>query len=573
MASVIKTVLTYPLNGSTTDFNIPFEYLARKFVVVTLLGVDRRPLTLVTDYRFATRTTISTTKAWGPSDGYSQIEIRRVTSATERLVDFTDGSILRAFDLNVAQIQTMHVAEEARDMTADTIGVNNDGNLDARGRRIVNVGNAVEDRDAVPLGQLKGMNEGAWQARNQAQQFRNEAQGFRNEAEQFKNTAVANANSAADSKNKAAQSAVQAAQSQSSASNSATTATNAANSASRHETNAAASANAAGVSAGAAKSEADRAKTEADKLANINDFAASIKSVTPSAVTFNREVTSDTWLSVRTTGDKQPKLCVWRQGIGEMMMTVDGGGNVGISRASTGSPFLQYWDPSGNSVSQCSINTDTGQRYVRGAVVAGYGTNSSVASESFGEASAGSWVNRTTWNWYGGGAQIGTVRGGGTDGQALFRAMSNNRAISLYLDPNNDVIRGYGTNGTQSFEIHSNGDIWMQWGGLLSTQIRARTPKRWSWITLGAIAVQDGATIKFSVDVRGLRGFMAYMGVQNDTVYQAFTFPPLDGRFQTNRKSNWQVFTLSENGTRLTRNYGWQEENEAYTFYVENPDA
>ena len=193
MANVIKTVLTYPLDGSNRDFNIPFEYLARKFVVVTLIGVDRKVLTLNTDYRFATRTTISLTKAWGPADGYTTIELRRVTSTTDRLVDFTDGSILRAYDLNVAQIQTMHVAEEARDLTADTIGVNNDGHLDARGRRIVNLANAVDDRDAVPFGQLKTMNQNSWQARNEALQFRNEAETFRNQAEGFKNESSTNA--------------------------------------------------------------------------------------------------------------------------------------------------------------------------------------------------------------------------------------------------------------------------------------------------------------------------------------------------------------------------------------------
>lgn len=187
MANVFKTVLTYQLDGSNRDFNIPFEYLARKFVVVTLIGVDRKVLTINTDYRFATRTTISLTKAWGPSDGYTTIELRRVTSTTDRLVDFTDGSILRAYDLNVAQIQTMHVAEEARDLTADTIGVNNDGHLDARGRRIVNLANAIDDRDAVPLGQLKTMDKNSWQARNDALRFRNEAETFRNQAEGFKN--------------------------------------------------------------------------------------------------------------------------------------------------------------------------------------------------------------------------------------------------------------------------------------------------------------------------------------------------------------------------------------------------
>lgn len=191
MAGAIKTVYTYNLDGSQREFDVPFEYLARKFVRVTLIGVDRKVLVLNTDYRFSTKTKITTTKAWGQADGYTAIEIRRYTSATERLVDYTDGSILRAYDLNLSQLQTIHVAEEARDLTADTIGVNNDGHLDARGRRIVNVAYATDDSDAVPLGQLKGMNDSAWNARNQAEQFKDQAKGFRDEAEVSRNAAEA----------------------------------------------------------------------------------------------------------------------------------------------------------------------------------------------------------------------------------------------------------------------------------------------------------------------------------------------------------------------------------------------
>lgn len=168
MATNIKTVMTYQLNGATTDFAIPFEYLARKFVQVTLIGVDRKVLVLNQDYRFATKALISTTRAWGPADGYQLIEIRRYTSATERLVDFTDGSILRAYDLNTSQVQTLHVAEEARDLTADTIGVNNDGDLDARGRRIVNVADAKDQGDAITLGQVQKWNESALNSANRA---------------------------------------------------------------------------------------------------------------------------------------------------------------------------------------------------------------------------------------------------------------------------------------------------------------------------------------------------------------------------------------------------------------------
>src|SRR5699024_8676889 len=168
MALKIRTVMTYPLDGSTVDFMIPFEYLARKFVTVTLVGVDRKELVLNQDYRFTTKNQIITTRGWGPNDGYTLIEIRRYTSATERLVDFADGSILRAYDLNISQVQTLHVAEEARDLTADTISVNNDGHLDARGRRIVNVADAVDDFDAVNLNQVKRWDGSALNSANKA---------------------------------------------------------------------------------------------------------------------------------------------------------------------------------------------------------------------------------------------------------------------------------------------------------------------------------------------------------------------------------------------------------------------
>ena len=275
MANVIKTVLTYQLDGSTRDFNIPFEYLARKFVVVTLIGVDRKVLTLNTDYRFATRTTISLTKAWGTADGYTTIELRRVTSTTDRLVDFTDGSILRAYDLNVAQIQTMHVAEEARDLTADTIGVNNDGHLDARGRRIVNLANAVENRDAVPFGQLKTMNQNSWQARNEAQGFRNEAEQFRKQAEGFKNQAGTSAGAAANSATNAAHSEATAGQYSTNASQSANSAANSAQSASTSETNAKNSELAAASSAAAASASEQNTKASASiVIQNISSYGS-----------------------------------------------------------------------------------------------------------------------------------------------------------------------------------------------------------------------------------------------------------------------------------------------------------
>lgn len=290
MAQAIKTVLTYNLDGATKDFNIPFEYLARKFVVVTLIGVDRKVLRLNQDYRFATRTTISTTLAWGPATGYQQIEIRRYTSATERLVDFTDGSILRAYDLNVAQVQTLHVAEEARDLTADTIGVNNDGNLDARGRRIVNLADAVLDSDAISFGQVKRMNENSWQARNEALQFRNEAEAFKNEAGTNAANTLQWRNETEQFKNQAANSAAASEASRVASGNSATASQQSNSEAYQHRVAAENSRQAADASAARAKSEADRAKTEADKLGNFNALGAAIDSVNGFDITFKGQL-------------------------------------------------------------------------------------------------------------------------------------------------------------------------------------------------------------------------------------------------------------------------------------------
>ncbi|AXC34569.1 tail fiber protein [Escherichia phage SRT7] len=298
MANVIKTVYTYPLDGTTTDFAIPFEYLSRKFVVVTLIGQDRKELVVVTDYRFATRNLISTTKAWGPADNYQQIEIRRYTSASERLVDFSDGSILRATDLNVSQIQTLHVAEEARDLTADTIGVNNDGNLDGRGRRIVNVADGVDAGDVVTVGQMNRWSGSAADSANKAKVSETNAKTSETNskasellaqkwAENPKGTPVVSSQYSAKhwaltSEDSANASATSAGNSQAQVANAKAQADRAggyANDAMGYRDAANTSAQQAAVSEGNAATSASNAKTESDKLIQFNTLVDRINGV------------------------------------------------------------------------------------------------------------------------------------------------------------------------------------------------------------------------------------------------------------------------------------------------------
>lgn len=272
----VTTVYTYDLNGSKKDFDVPFEYLARRFVQVTLIGQDRKTLDLASDFRFVGKTSIQTLKAWGPADGYERIEIRRNTSATDRLVDFADGSILRANELNTSQVQTLHVAEEARNMVVDTIGADNNGNLDARGRRIVNTADGVEPGDAVTLRQQRAWGESALNQANRAQSEANKAQSEADRATARANESASNASAVSGwtAETMAARDAAKASEVASKASE--TKAKTSEINSKTSETNAASNAANATQQADRALAQADRATYEADKLGSTNSFAANL---------------------------------------------------------------------------------------------------------------------------------------------------------------------------------------------------------------------------------------------------------------------------------------------------------
>lgn len=146
----IKTVIQYPVGA--TEFDIPFDYLSRKFVRVSLVSDDnRRLLSNITEYRYVSKTRV---KLLVDTTGFDRVEIRRFTSASERIVDFSDGSVLRANDLNVSQLQSAHIAEEARDAALLAMPQDDAGNLDARNRRIVRLAPGVAGTDAVNKNQL-----------------------------------------------------------------------------------------------------------------------------------------------------------------------------------------------------------------------------------------------------------------------------------------------------------------------------------------------------------------------------------------------------------------------------------
>ena len=184
------TITTYIGNGTQTDFSVPFDYLKKSFVRVyldetTLLtGGDYGDTSV--DYYFLDNTTVRLKTP--PANGV-EVTIRRYTSATERIVSFEDASILKATDLDTSQLQSFHIAEEARDSVNDAMLKDSEANWDAQGNRIVNVGDPVDGKDAI---NLDWYNKGAGSVQenaNKTEQWRNETGGFRNEAETFKNEA------------------------------------------------------------------------------------------------------------------------------------------------------------------------------------------------------------------------------------------------------------------------------------------------------------------------------------------------------------------------------------------------
>ena len=188
-----STIIIYEGDGTTVDFTVPFDYLKKTFVKVILDNADLKGGDYgdtSVDYYFLDDTTVRLKTA--PASG-SELIIRRYTSATDRVVTFKDASILKATDLDTSQLQAFHIAEEARDIINDALVKDRDGNWDAKGNRIVNVGDPVDENDAMTYGfylkdkeNVKDLVEEAEGYRDQALQYRNEAETIKGDTQTIK---------------------------------------------------------------------------------------------------------------------------------------------------------------------------------------------------------------------------------------------------------------------------------------------------------------------------------------------------------------------------------------------------
>ncbi len=240
-------------DGTTTQFQIPFPYVKKDHIVVSLNQVANTNFTYVNDTTivFSPLSSVATATqetSGAPKNGV-EIIISRETPLLNALVDFVDGSTLTAADLDTAVLQLLYGLQEAKDDTDAGINFTTLG-LDASNNPIINVQDPTNLQDAVTKNYADGLVAGFFKADGTipltgtmnagTNRLTNIANGTDSNDAVNLSQLTAGIGSAQTSQNAAAASATQAATSET---NAATSATNAANSATSAATSAATAAN------------------------------------------------------------------------------------------------------------------------------------------------------------------------------------------------------------------------------------------------------------------------------------------------------------------------------------------
>lgn len=285
IAIKLATSITYTADGSQTNFSVPFDYLRPSFVHV-----------FVNDAEVSEGFTISNRMVMFDSAPAKDAVVRIYRNTpTTRLVSWADASILKAIDMTIAEVQQLHILEEASDWskTNSIVLDEESGVWQGRKCRVSNVADPTEAQDVVTKNYLENTEDSFVQRMNaiktQTEQFANTAGNSKDRAYKSAQSASVSAASAAESAKLAEgyKNIAETAKSDASlyAANAKTSADNAGASKEAAQSAAATASNFASDarnSAGEAKTYKDNAKTYMDNAKNysenVNVFLPSVSS-------------------------------------------------------------------------------------------------------------------------------------------------------------------------------------------------------------------------------------------------------------------------------------------------------
>lgn len=161
MATTKFSVSAYTADGVTTDFLITWDYLDEDHIAVYVDGVANYDPSSTYKFQLINSTTVRVTDEFNnavPSG--LEIQIRRETPITTRVVTFVDGSSFLAEDMNKNSDYLLYSMQETQDFVDETV---RDG--------------ALQIQTATGL------------IRDEAAVFRDQTLVYRDEAESFKNSA------------------------------------------------------------------------------------------------------------------------------------------------------------------------------------------------------------------------------------------------------------------------------------------------------------------------------------------------------------------------------------------------
>ena len=276
IAIKLATSITYTADGSQTNFSIPFDYLRPSFVHVAVNDAE-----VSEGFTVSNRGIMFDT---APAKD-ALVKIYRKTP-TSRLVSWADASILKAIDMTIAEVQQLHILEEASDWSkTNSIVLDEEGNAwQGRNYRMSNIADPTEAQDVVTKHYLD----------NEEDSFTATMNALKTKTEEAASTAETNAKQARFNAEKADSAAV-------GAERDAATALNSANNAKTSETNADTSKEAAQSAASNANNFATSASSSASEAKSYrdaaNNYAANAKNYSENVNVFLPSVSASGVLS------------------------------------------------------------------------------------------------------------------------------------------------------------------------------------------------------------------------------------------------------------------------------------